>query len=122
MYPVAAQVLWSRAVLAKNGELDDPIALQLLPKSTRGVVEAGLFDFTSNFLEWDAALTVFLNEGTDAFLSSPSCSDGKECQIVIFGAGFDTRSIRYQASAALATPLSVSPRRLRHSRSRCLTA
>ena len=94
--PARTQVLWSRAVLAKNGELDDPIALQLLPKSTRGVVEAGLFDFTSNFLEWVAARTVFLNEGTDAFLSSPSCSDGKDCQIVIFGAGFDTRSIRYQ--------------------------
>lgn len=90
------QVLWSRAVLAKNGELDDPIAFQLLPKSTRGVVEAGLFDFTSNFLEWVAARTVFLNEGTDNFLSSPACADGKACQIVIFGAGFDTRSIRYQ--------------------------
>ena len=35
------QVLWSRATLAKNGELDDPVALKLLPKSTRGVVEAG---------------------------------------------------------------------------------
>ncbi|KAL3895009.1 MAG: hypothetical protein SGPRY_013641, partial [Prymnesium sp.] len=90
------QVLWSRSVLARMGELDDPIAYQLLPKSTRGVVDAGLFDFTSNFLEWVAARTVFLNEGTDAFLSSPSCSDGKECQIVVFGAGFDTRSIRYQ--------------------------
>ena len=43
-----------------------------------------------------AARTAFLNEGTDAFLSSPSCAGGKECQIVIFGAGFDTRSIRYQ--------------------------
>lgn len=82
------------------GELDDPIAYQLLPKSTRGVVDAGLFDFTSNFLEWVAARTVFLNEGTDAFLSSPSCSDGKECQIVVFGAGFDTRSIRYQVGDA----------------------
>ena len=90
------QVLWSRAVLAKLGELDDPIAYQLLPKSTRGVVEAGLFDFTGGFLEWVAARTAFLNEGTDAFLSSPSCSGGKECQVVVFGAGFDTRSIRYQ--------------------------
>ena len=44
------QVLWSRAVLAKNGELADDIALQLLPKSTRGVVTAGLFDGVSNFL------------------------------------------------------------------------
>ena len=90
------QVLWSRAVLAKNGELADDIALELLPKSTRGVVTAGLFDGVSNFLEWVSARTVFLNEGCDAFLSSPACAGGKDCQVVIFGAGFDTRSIRYQ--------------------------
>jgi len=90
------QVLWSRATLAKLGELDDPVAYNLLPKSTRGVVEAGLFDGTAPFLEWVAARTAFLNEGTDAFLSSPSCADGADCQVVVFGAGFDTRSIRYQ--------------------------
>ena len=90
------QVLWSRAVLAKNGELKDDIALQLLPESTRGVVEAGLFDGVSSFLEWVAARTAFLNQGCDAFLSSPACAGGKDCQVVIFGAGFDTRSIRYQ--------------------------
>jgi len=90
------QVLWSRAVLARLGELNDPIAYQLLPKSSRGVVEAGLFDFTGNFLEWVAARTAFLNEGCDAFLSSPSCANGAKCQVVVFGAGFDTRSIRYQ--------------------------
>ena len=43
-----------------------------------------------------SARTVFLNEGCDAFLSSPACAGGKDCQVVIFGAGFDTRSIRYQ--------------------------
>ena len=90
------QVLWSRAVLAKIGELDDPIAYQMLPKSTRDVVTNGLFDFTASFLEWVAARTAFLNEGTDAFLSSPACADGKPCQVVVFGAGFDTRSVRYQ--------------------------
>jgi O-methyltransferase involved in polyketide biosynthesis len=90
------QVLWSRAVLARLGELDDPIAYDLLPKSTRGVVDMGIFDGVGNFLEWVAARTAFLNEGTDAFLSSPSCAGGKECQVVVFGAGFDTRSIRYQ--------------------------
>ena len=90
------QVLWSRAVLAKVGELDDPVAYNMLPKTTRDTVTVGIFDKTANFLEWVAARTKFLNEGTDAFLSSPSCADGKPCQIVVFGAGFDTRSIRYQ--------------------------
>ena len=60
------------------------------------MVTAGLFDGVSNFLEWVSARTVFLNEGCDAFLSSPACAGGKDCQVVIFGAGFDTRSIRYQ--------------------------
>ena len=90
------QVLWSRAVLAKNGELPDDVAYDLLPRSTRHVVKAGLFDGVSGWLEWVAARTHFLNQGCDAFLSSPACAGGKNCQVVIFGAGFDTRSIRYQ--------------------------
>merc|ERR1719163_1395998 len=90
------QVLWSRAVLAKNGELPDDVAFDLLPRSTREVVHAGLFDGIAYFLEWVAARTHFLNEGCDLFLSSPACAGGKDCQVVIFGAGFDTRSIRYQ--------------------------
>ena len=40
------QVLWSRAVLAKNGELKDSVAFEMLPESTRGTVTAGLFDGT----------------------------------------------------------------------------
>ena len=90
------QVLWSRAVLARMGDLNDPIAYNLLPKSTRSVVDMGVFDGVAPFLEWVAARTAFLNEGCDAFLSSPSCANGAECQVVVFGAGFDTRSIRYQ--------------------------
>jgi len=90
------QVLWSRAVLAKNGALDDPIAFEMLPESTRWVVTSGLFDGVVNFLEWVSARTAFLNEGTDAFLSSAACSNGAPCQAVVLGAGFDTRSVRYQ--------------------------
>ena len=44
------QVLWSRATLAKVGELNDPVAYELLPKSTRGVVDAGVFDGVAPFL------------------------------------------------------------------------
>jgi len=109
-------------VLARKGELDDPIALQLLPKSTRGVVDAGLFDFTASFLEWVAARTAFLNEGTNAFLSSPSCADGRACQIVIFGAGFDTRSIRYQREGLrffeIDLPETIEAKRVVHERYR----
>jgi O-methyltransferase involved in polyketide biosynthesis len=90
------QVLWTRAVLAKNGELPDDIAFKLLPRSTRDVVTKGLFDGASYFFEWVASRTAFLNEGCDLFLASPACAGGKDCQVVVFGAGFDTRSIRYQ--------------------------
>ena len=49
------QVLWTRAVLAKNGELPDDIAFKLLPRSTRDVVTNGLFDGASYFFEWVAS-------------------------------------------------------------------
>jgi len=90
------QVLWSRALLAHNGQLQDPIAFQLLPKSTRWFITSGAIDFAAPWLEWIQARTEWLDQGTEAFLSSPSCADGKPCQVVIIGAGFDTRSIRYQ--------------------------
>jgi len=90
------QVLWSRAVLAKGGELRDTVAMDLLPESTRGLVTAGAFDGVMPFLEWVQARTAWLDIGTEAFLSSPSCANGAECQVVVLGAGFDTRSIRYQ--------------------------
>ena len=90
------QVLWSRALLAHTGQLQDPIAYKLLPKSTRWFITSGAIDFVAGWLEWIQARTEWLDQGTEAFLSSPSCADGKPCQVVIIGAGFDTRSIRYQ--------------------------
>ena len=46
------QVLWSRALLAHNGQLQDPIAFQLLPKSTRWFINSGAIDFAAPWLEW----------------------------------------------------------------------
>ena len=46
------QVLWSRALLAHNGQLQDPIAFQLLPKSTRWFIQSGAIDFAAPWLEW----------------------------------------------------------------------
>lgn len=90
------QVLWSRALLANDGQLNDDIAYNLLPESTRGVVRSGTLDFALPWLEWVKARTEWLDVGCEAFLSSPPCADGAECQVLVFGAGFDTRSIRYQ--------------------------
>ena len=90
------QVLWSRGLLAHNGQLHDPVAIDLLPVSTRWFIQSGIIDFVAPWLEWIQARTEWLNSGMEAFLSSPSCAGDKECQVVIWGAGFDTRSLRYQ--------------------------
>merc|ERR1719157_245298 len=66
------------------------------PLGTRWFITSGAIDFAAPWLEWIQARTEWLDQGTEAFLSSPSCAEGKQCQVVIIGAGFDTRSIRYQ--------------------------
>jgi len=116
------QVLWSRALLAHTGQLQDPIAYKLLPKSTRWFITSGAIDFAAPWLEWIQARTEWLDQGTEAFLSSPSCADGKPCQVVIIGAGFDTRSIRYQRAGLrffeVDLPETISAKRCVHERYR----
>ena len=80
------------------------MARTLLPPTTRGLVTtpqgAALFDPIVKFTEWIQARTEFIDGGLDAFLSSPVCNDsnGKalECNVVLFGAGYDTRALRYR--------------------------
>ena len=76
------QVLWSRALLAHSGQLkNDEVAFNLLPKSTRWFIKSGAIDFAVPWLEWVQARTEWLDQGTEAFLSSPSCKDGQKCQV-----------------------------------------
>jgi len=92
------QVLWARAILANSGVLDDNVAYNMLPESTRGIVSkenVALFEGLLPWAEWIQARTVWIDEACDAFMSSPSVQ-ASEAQVVVFGAGFDTRSIRYQ--------------------------
>jgi len=46
------QVLWSRALLAHDGQLQDEVAFNLLPKSTRWFIKSGAIDFAVPWLEW----------------------------------------------------------------------
>jgi len=101
------RVLWVRALLNQRGLIDDPIAAKFLPPTTRGLVTtktgASLFNPIIQFTEWIQARTDFIEDAVGYFLGSPECSGDedansspKECNIVLFGAGYDTRAIRYR--------------------------
>ena len=99
------RVLWVRALLNQNGSIKDDVAKHFLPKTTRGLVttEAGakLFDPIVQFTEWIEARTTFIDGGLEHFLTSPVCTDPEtgeklECNVVLFGAGYDTRALRYR--------------------------
>ena len=99
------RVLWVRALLNFRGKIEDDVAEKLLPKSTRGLVTsetgASLLDPILKFAEWIQARTEFIDSALDNFLSSPACRDSstdtdKACNVVLFGAGYDTRALRYR--------------------------
>jgi len=99
------RVLWVRALLNQKGLINDTVAEKFLPPTTRGLVTthySSLFNPIIQFTEWIQARTDFIEGAVGHFLSSPECSDDKdssvpkECNIVLFGAGYDTRAIRYR--------------------------
>ena len=98
------RVLWVRALLNQRGMIQDDVAEKFLPPTTRGLVttEGGsrLFDPIVKFTEWIQARTDFIDNAVDHFLTSPACTNESgnavECNIVLFGAGYDTRSLRFR--------------------------
>jgi O-methyltransferase involved in polyketide biosynthesis len=99
------RVLWVRALLSQKGRIRDDVAATLLPKATRNLVctdaGAALFDPILQFTEWIQARTEFIDTALDRFLQSPVCTCEKtgkplECNVVLFGAGYDTRALRYR--------------------------
>ena len=106
------RVLWVRALLAQRGEIDDDVAKLLLPPTTRGLVTtprgAKLFNPIVQFTEWIQSRTEFIDGALDAFLQSPpantltydsdsdSTTTPAPCNVVLFGAGYDTRALRYR--------------------------
>jgi methyltransferase (TIGR00027 family) len=92
------RVLWSRALLNLAGQMKDPIAYQMLPPSTRDVINLLPRDGPLvNFQEFIVSRTSFIDGAVSSFLDSPavkSLPDGVRPQIVLFGAGYDTRSMR----------------------------
>ena len=92
------RVLWTRALLSNNGVLNDDVAYDLLPESTRGIVgegAAGLWEGLLPFCDWIRARTEYLDGVLDTFLDARQ--EGEEAyQVVLMGAGYDTRSLRKQ--------------------------
>mmetsp|Transcript_12558 Transcript_12558/g.40047 ORF Transcript_12558/g.40047 Transcript_12558/m.40047 type:complete len:365 (-) Transcript_12558:108-1202(-) len=99
------QVLWVRALLASSSQLDDPVAYQLLPPASRWLVSpavAPLWAPVLPKLEWIAQRTSFLDSTLDAWIDGLKASGGSpaEAQIVLLGAGYDTRALRYSGDQA----------------------
>lgn len=95
------RVLWVRALLAAAGELKDDVASELLPSASRWVVSAPLartiWAPAIPKLEWIKQRTEFIDETLDSFLAANA---GASPQVVLIGAGYDTRALRYRTSAA----------------------
>ena len=96
------RVLWVRALLASAGELDDSVAFELLPEATRWLVGSALartvWSPVLPKLEWIKQRTEFIDAALDSFLGSTSSEEA--AQVVLVGAGYDTRALRYRTSGA----------------------
>lgn len=92
------RVLWTRAVLSGRGIIDDPQAFAWLPTRTRFLVSPSnaqrLPESLIEKLEWIGSRTRFLDKCVDAFLA-----EHENGQVVVVGAGYDTRCARYGGRA-----------------------
>ena len=94
------RVLWVRALLDNYGEIDDKVAGKLLPPSSSLVTSdysKKLFQPIRKFAEWIASRTSFIDKSLDDFLEF---NDGGECNVVLFGSGYDTRALRYRSKVS----------------------
>lgn len=92
------RVLWSRAYLNYVGAINDSIAYELLPPNTRDIIR--LLPRSGplvNFQEFITSRTEFIDSAVDSFLAAGK--ESQKPQIVLFGAGYDTRSLRYSGRA-----------------------
>ena len=90
------RVLWTRALLNSVGELDDDVAYELLPKVTRALVGEGplavlLWIAVKDKVSWIKDRTQFIDDSLLGFLEEHK---NEKCNVLLLGAGFDTRSVR----------------------------
>jgi len=89
------RVLWVRALLNSRKEIVDPVAYTMLPRGTRHVVSR----FPSKLifrgpvrkkLSWIKERTEFIDAAAERWIEE----NPKDSQVVIVGAGYDTRAAR----------------------------
>jgi len=97
------RVLWTRALLNSLGNVDDPIASELLPRKTRFVVGKMLANLlwkrtpAVKKLDWIVDRTKFIDSQLDEFIQETiNCASNR--QVILIGSGYDTRSLRYAQS------------------------
>jgi len=89
------RVLWARALLHDAGDLEDPVAAELLPSLTRDVAKWDALKPLAKFAEFVTSRTKFIDGALDAFLDAAKPLNEAKVQVVVVGAGFDTRAMRY---------------------------
>ena len=95
------RVLWTRALLNTLGKIQDDIAYELLPAKTRALVGPGAKIFWDGTpmvskLGWIVDRTKWIDSAMDEFLADTAGEPYR--QVVVLGAGYDTRSLRYRAA------------------------
>jgi O-methyltransferase involved in polyketide biosynthesis len=103
------RVLWTRALLSKLGRIEDEVAFELLPTGTRQLVGNFLASTlwsspvgapAVDKLGWIVNRTNFIDGQLQAFLDETEEGGqeggGSKRQVVVLGAGYDTRSLRFQ--------------------------
>mmetsp|Transcript_1938 Transcript_1938/g.5759 ORF Transcript_1938/g.5759 Transcript_1938/m.5759 type:complete len:822 (-) Transcript_1938:78-2543(-) len=96
------RVLWARALLHDAGELHDPVAHELLPTLTRDVARWDALKPLARFAEFVTSRTNFIDAALDRFLNAVDETGAGRPQVVVLGAGFDTRAMRYAERATAA--------------------
>lgn len=95
------RVLWVRALLASLGRIEDDVAYELLPQASRwlvGKTVAPLWpEAVTEKLSWIVQRTEFIDKTLDGFLARTA---GTGAQVVLIGAGYDTRALRYRNADA----------------------
>lgn len=100
------RVLWVRALLASLGKLNDDVAYQLLPETSRWIVgkaTANLWpDAVTEKLSWIVQRTEWIDSALDDFIAQQPLVEGGNnaaAQVVLVGSGYDTRALRYAGGA-----------------------
>jgi len=95
------RVLWVRALLASLGKIEDDVAFELLPASSRWVVGKAAAPLwpapVVEKLGWIAQRTEFIDSVLDGWLAQRAA--GQPAQVVLLGSGYDTRALRYAKKA-----------------------